>query len=551
MPCYLVLRAICFSSDAAGLNLENHLVNDELDSELIIGLVCAVGTESNLVIDLLQECLELAGYQVHRIKVSQDIIPELVAIPDHKSNSFERYWNLMDAGNNCRKLGAVEGKSNNAVLALGIARHIAGLRQTLGRETNLAANGSDDCASHDPPRPLPRTAFIIDSLKRPEEVETLRVIYPSGFISLGIHADEARRQTHLVRNKGMSSGDAERLLVRDAEEAKDEHGQRVNDTFHLADFFVRITDNRERLRCDLRRMVELWFGNPFITPTFEEHAMFLAFAAALRSADLSRQVGAVITRDSQVLATGANECPQAGGGLYWPSRNGERGCIDDLPDGRDYKRSEGDSNRAEQARIIEQIITEAKKEDENFNGELLRQVLTRSGIRDLTEFGRVVHAEMEALLSCARNSISTHGATMFCTTFPCHNCAKHIVAAGLKRVIYVEPYPKSKALTLHDDSIVSQDESSADDHKKMVVFQPFVGVGPRRFFDLFSMNLGSSYKTIRKISGDSRPKKWSIENAQLRLQMKPASYLELEAIALSAFREIKAFAAQPRPGDPL
>jgi len=42
-----------------------------------------------------------------------------------------------------------------------------------------------------------------------------------------------------------------------------------------------------------------------------------------------------------------------------------------------------------------------------------------------------------------------------------------------------------------------------------------------------------------------------LSHAQLRLQMKPASYLELEAIALSAFREIKAFAAQPRPGDPL
>jgi cytidine deaminase len=210
---------------------------------------------------------------------------------------------------------------------------------------------------------------------------------------------------------------------------------------------------------------------------------------------------------------------------------------------------EGDSNRAEQARIIEQIITEAKKEDEKFNGELLREVLTRSGIRDLTEFGRVVHAEMEALLSCARNSISTQGATMFCTTFPCHNCAKHIVAAGLKRVIYVEPYPKSKALTLHNDSIVAQNDSTAEDHKKRVVFQPFVGVGPRRFFDLFSMNLGSSYKTIRKIRGNSRPKNWSIENAQLRLQMKPASYLELEAIALNAFRDIKACAAQPLAGD--
>ena len=44
------------------------------------------------------------------------------------------------------------------------------------------------------------------------------------------------------------------------------------------------------------------------------------------------------------------------------------------------------------------------------------------------------HAEMEALLSCARSGVSTRGATLYSTTFPCHNCAKHIIAAGVARV---------------------------------------------------------------------------------------------------------------------
>jgi deoxycytidylate deaminase len=72
---------------------------------------------------------------------------------------------------------------------------------------------------------------------------------------------------------------------------------------------------------------------------------------------------------------------------------------------------------------------------------------------DITEFGRPVHAEMEAILSCARIGISPKMGTLYCTTFPCHNCAKHIVAAGIKRVVYVEPYPKSKAEKLHSDSL--------------------------------------------------------------------------------------------------
>jgi deoxycytidylate deaminase len=100
----------------------------------------------------------------------------------------------------------------------------------------------------------------------------------------------------------------------------------------MADFFVRISQSQDQLRCDVTRMVELWFGNPYVTPTFDEHAMFMAYGAALRSADMSRQVGAVITYESQILATGANDCPKAGGGLYWPERN-EKGCIADHPQG--------------------------------------------------------------------------------------------------------------------------------------------------------------------------------------------------------------------------
>ena len=60
------------------------------------------------------------------------------------------------------------------------------------------------------------------------------------------------------------------------------------------------------------------------------------------------------------------------------------------------------------------------------------------------------------------------------------NCAKHIIDAGLTRVVYIEPYAKSKALEFHDDSIIPPEEESAeDDHR--VRFEPFSGIGPRRF----------------------------------------------------------------------
>lgn len=493
------------------------LTNHTLDSELVIGLVGAVGTRLKAVIELLNEQLFLAGYSTNVVKVSEEVIKALCDVPDCEGDAHKRISDLMCAGNKIR-----EKTANNGVLALGVAAKI------------YAERDKEDDQS---PQPLEKTAFIVDSLKRPEEVEVLRQVYPSGFILVGAHEEQPRRFSHLLA-QGMTAELANELIRRDGEEAKAPSGQRLNNTFHLADFFVRITGNQDRLEADVRRMVELWFGNPFITPTFAEYAMFLAFAAGLRSADLSRQVGAVVTRDRQVLSTGANDCPQAGGGLYWPERFGDGAGIRDVERGRDYMRGE-DSNRTEQLRIIEQIATLGKSRGFGMDGDKVRELLENSRIGDLTEFGRMVHAEMEALLACARAGISTCGATVYCTTFPCHNCAKHIVAAGIERVVYIEPYPKSKALEFHDDSIVMGAQETPEGRRKYVVFEPFVGIGPRRFFDLFSMRLTSSYEVHRKDRKTGKKKDWDIKNSRLRIQMQPSSYLDSETLAAAQFNKIQ------------
>lgn len=58
-------------------------------------------------------------------------------------------------------------------------------------------------------------------------------------------------------------------------------------------------------------------------------------------------------------------------------------------------------------------------------------------------------------------------------------------------MVYIEPYPKSRAVDLHGDAIrlgrnADRKERGTDDESK-IPFVPFVGIGPRRFFDLFSM----------------------------------------------------------------
>ncbi len=489
----------------------------EYYTELIIGLVSAVGTESDRFIGLLREQFGKAGYQVEVIKVSKDVIPlTCPGCVTKSSKHYDRIKNLMELGNRARK-----NSDDNSILAKGVAAQIGGRRY---KQFNR-------------PAPFDKTVFIVDSLKRPEEVEQLRLIYPSGFVLVGLHSEKASRLEYLTSSLSIAPGDVDFLMETDRDEEGDSFGQRVNKTFHLADFFVKLTSSHNQLRCDVKRMVELWFGCPFHTPTFDEYAMFLAFAASLRSADLSRQVGAVIARDSHILATGANECPAPGGGLYWAERMGEHGCIGDAPNGRDYKREAGDSNKAEQNKMIDKMINTAEKDYPTLDRVILRQLLEKSTIQDLTEYGRVVHAEMEALLSCSRMSQSTLGATLYTTTFPCHNCAKHIIAGGVSRVVYVEPYPKSKALEFHNDSITEDDKVWKDkkDRKGLVLFEPFVGIGPRRFFDLFSMRLGSTYPLVRKNPQNGKPVDWSINRGFLRLQLRPTSYLETELDAYNQF----------------
>lgn len=163
---------------------------------------------------------------------------------------------------------------------------------------------------------------------------------------------------------------------------------------------------------------------------------------------------------------------------------------------------------------------------------------------DITEYGRATHAEMEALLSCARSGITTRGATLFSTTFPCHNCAKHIIAAGVRRVVYVEPYPKSQAKALFGDEISLEDTPGDREREdRRVRFEHFVGIAARRFLDLFSVGLSSGNKIFRKAGGRKAP--WSPEKGVVRVPCLPNSYLEREKLA-----EAELLASTETPEEP-
>lgn len=61
---------------------------------------------------------------------------------------------------------------------------------------------------------------------------------------------------------------------------------------------------------------------------------------------------------------------------------------------------------------------------------------------------RTVHAEINAILHCAVYGVSSVGATLYCTDFPCVNCAKALVQAGVRRIVYESPYPDENSVAV-------------------------------------------------------------------------------------------------------
>jgi len=471
------------------------------EPELVFAVVSPVGSDLDHFQALFVDHIRLYGYKTNVLRLSDmvgRVHTEHVGVILDKHDEYNRINSFMTAGNTLRQLAA-----RGDVMAL---YAIAEIRK--GRPV-----GADTRTG-----PVTKTVHLLRSLKHPEEVETLRRVYGAGFFLIGLHASEKQRFAYLTARKGMSQSQAETLMDRDRSEG-DRLGQQTRDTFTLSDVFIQSESAHEHDQ--LARFLDMVFGFPYSTPTRDEHAMFLAYGASLRSGQLARQVGAVVVSAAgEVIATGANDVPCFGGGEYWPEDN----------DQRDHKKGY-DANDREIDKIITDIIERAKQASKDLDEAKLKALLDKSPIGDLTEYGRPVHAEMDALLTCARTGVSTRGGTLYTTTFPCHNCAKHVVAAGIERVVYVEPYPKSKAIDLHPDSIALDDPDAED----RVRFLPFVGITARRYFDLFSMRLGDGLELKRKADGNVIP--WEPPGARPRIRMKPYSYLERETLVTAKLLE--------------
>ena len=175
-----------------------------------------------------------------------------------------------------------------------------------------------------------KRAYLIDSIRHPAETSLLRRAYANAFALIGVVCEETERKSrilgkYLTQPQQLNEvlvADVDAFIKRDAEDADAKHGQHVTDAFYESDFFIDNTvidptDMMQPLDESLARFVSIIAQDRLIRPTIEETAMHHAHSARVRSACLSRQVGAALVDcDGTVVATGTNEVPKAGGGVY-------------------------------------------------------------------------------------------------------------------------------------------------------------------------------------------------------------------------------------------
>ena len=396
--------------------------------------------------------------------------------------------------------------------------------------------------------------YIIDSLKHPKEVEALRSIYGSKFVMVSAVLPQGQRKANLKAkvaksyaqtDEGSFDDKADFLIKKDKRRSGVEFGQNISGAFHLADFFIRADDCIEK---DARRLFRILFGDPNATPTRNEFVMFEARSNALRSADLSRQVGAVITNAKlEIISRGCNDVPIPGGDTFWPDERDAPVDTRDYAQGRDYnaiKKVEILSELLDY--LIENEIVKVESGnrgpgDEGPSEKLVKDLVFGNNngvfsdlrVSNLIEFGRMVHAEMFALMEAARRGLSVENGTLYCTTFPCHMCARHIIAAGIRDVIYIEPYPKSMTQEIYGDMIDVEadpndlEQSRQQDRPQKVYFQAFHGTAPRMFRDAFEMTTRKDKKgyALPFDEEQAQPKWIPLSNSHLPLEGAFASIL--------------------------
>ncbi len=296
--------------------------------------------------------------------------------------------------------------------------------------------------------------FVIESIRNPAEINYFREKYPE-FTLIGIFAEYDVRWNRVCETYKGSKDSFDADEKRDQGKLEPKYGQKISDCFFESDLIL--SNNEEinpsnpnetykemdsKIDAYLKSLDEPINSNP----TLVETLMAAAYTSGRRSKCIKRKVGAVITdKYDQIISSGFNGVPRS-----------LKECIT----------SKGECYRdIERERLAKELCRELKQESEESAVKIVK------GKIKLLEKCRSLHGEENAIMNLVGRGVDLAESTIYVTTYPCNLCANKIVQAGIKKVVYFEPYPVEEAKQILKEGGVETES--------------FEGVTFRAFFKFF------------------------------------------------------------------
>lgn len=295
--------------------------------------------------------------------------------------------------------------------------------------------------------------WVVDTIKNPHEIQLLKDNF-SNFFLFAIFANydtRWKRATEIYEsNQGLFNEDDERDKEETRNGKKLEYGQRVSDCCSKADIIIcndKKLENEgedfENLQNRVKNFINLIEGGSYTPKNEDEPYMVIAAANSLRSSCMKRKVGAIIIDEGgNICSSGYNEVPHT----TRPCKQESGGCF-------------RDSKREKYVQDIKAIENDPVKQE---------KIIEKFKLFKILDYCRALHAEENAILNLAKSGLPTiKEATLYTTTYPCNLCANKILQIGIKKIVYLEPYPMLEAKKIL---------------KGKVEQVPFEGITPNGYF---------------------------------------------------------------------
>lgn len=375
--------------------------------------------------------------------------------------------------------------------------------------------------------------IVVDAIRNPYEAFFLKRRY-ANFYLVSINTSNAERLRSLRENRKLT--DSEIKVLDDKEYPEKISGtkkfvaQNIQECIEVSDIHIHNSKSSEHFHNDLVSQlawyITLMMHPGLVMPSSIENCMQIAYTAKQSSGCISRQVGAVVTDESySVKAIGWNSTPQ--GQLPCLLRSAEDLiCGRNKSDFSDYELKDPIFRSALVAKYSN-IIATNKDSNRSFSF-CFKSIQNEIEGEKNQVHTRALHAEENAFLQISKHGgQKLLGGVLFTTASPCELCAKKAYQLGLKKIVYIDPYP----------GIATQHILSSGKNKpELELFRGAVG---RAFYQLYQplMPYKDEMEMIFEIPSFENPEKPSKsilkrENATL-LEANKALQAEVELLRLA------------------